>query len=142
METSQSRATYDENLTYWNVIIILCVLFACSQSKLRLAAQRGGVEAGKAASEKLKERVGEGGGDALSNPKQSHNLDLSTLKPLPKERGVGSGVKNPESQGIQGTAKPGEQEEAEEIDFPLRVFPSATWVGPFSRKSIKRPKRD
>jgi hypothetical protein len=53
-------------------------------------------EAGKAASEKLKEQLGEGRGDAQPNPKPSHNLDLRSLRPLPKERGVGSGVKNPE----------------------------------------------
>jgi hypothetical protein len=116
-----------------------------------------------------------------------HNLDVSSLKPLPK-REVGWGVKKPESQGIRGRDKPGEQrgqadrgakpqplepipaeqqarerlakpppekpvqdqgepqageqEEAEEIDFPVRVFPPATWVGPFGRKSAKRPKRD
>jgi hypothetical protein len=59
---------------------------------------------------------------------------LSSLKPLPKEREVGSGVKKLESQGISGTAKPGEQEEAEQLDFdfpfPPEPLPPATYVNP------------
>jgi hypothetical protein len=37
------------------------------------------------------------------------NLDLRSLKPLPKGRERGSGVKKPESLGISGTNKPSEQ---------------------------------
>jgi len=35
-----------------------------------------------------------------------HNLDLSSLKPLPKEREPGWSVKKPESQSLQGAKTP------------------------------------
>ena len=79
----------------------------------------------------------------MANPEGTpKNIDVNSLNRLPEKREQGWGVKKPEGQSIWGIDKPGEQEEAEEIDFPVRVFPSATWVGPFSRKSSERPKRD
>jgi hypothetical protein len=82
------------------------------------------------ASEKLKEHA--------------HNLDLSSLKPLPEKREVGSGVKKPEDQGVQGRGKPREQEEPEELDFDIefKPLPPATYVGPLSRRRPQRPNRD
>jgi hypothetical protein len=86
------------------------------------------------ASEKLKEHVGEGGGDARPNPKPSHNLELSSLKPLPKEKEVGWSVKKLESQSILGSPNPAEEEGIDDIDFPIRPLPSAVYVGPFGRR--------
>ena len=71
--------------------------FVCGWPRLRLAAKRGGEEAGTASQRKTKENLGKGGGDARPNPKPSDNLDLRSLKPLPKEREVGSGVKRTEA---------------------------------------------
>jgi hypothetical protein len=73
------------------------VLFACGGSKLRLAAKRGGDYAGKASQLKTKENLGNGSGDAQPNPKPYQNLDLRSLRPLPKERKAGSGVKKAEA---------------------------------------------
>jgi hypothetical protein len=94
------------------------------------------------ASKKLKERVGEGGGDARPNPKPSHNLDLSSLKPLPEKRKVGSGVKKLEIQSKLGSPNPAEEEGIDDLDFPVSPLPSATYVGPFSRRRPWRFNRD
>lgn len=60
--------------------------------------------------DETKERAGEGGGDARPDPKPLHNLDLSTLKVLPKEREAGWGVKQPSGQSVQ--SEPAEQQAA------------------------------
>jgi hypothetical protein len=88
----------------------------------------GGELAGLASQYNLKERV--------------HNLDVSSLKPLPEKREVGSGVKKPESQSKLGSPNPAEEEGIDDIDFPVRPLPPATYVGPFGRRRPWRLNRD
>jgi hypothetical protein len=64
-----------------------------------------------------------------------HNLDLSSLKPLPKGREVGSGVKKPESPSLMEAKTPEEAGE-QAITVPGRMRPAV--YGGLVRPSHRR----
>ena len=75
--------------------------------------------------------------------------EVESSKPTPAEQQAAERLGKPPPQEAarkidspvheQNEPQAGKQEEAEDFDFPVIVFPSATWPGPFDRRRVMEP---